>query len=123
MHAVALPDHLAQLATTAETQCPVVLDDVAQGHFLDEGNVDAASVGKVHQVQYLVLIAALEYDGIDFDALKTACDCRFDAGQYLVQVPMPGQLAKAAVLEAVQADIDKIIELYGLDIEMNGHRN
>lgn len=82
--------------------------DVSQRHFLDEGDIDTASAGEVHQVQYFILVAPLEHDRVDLDSLKALGDGGFDPGQHLVQVTVAGQLPEAAGLQAVQADVDAL---------------
>jgi hypothetical protein len=103
---VAPADDLPQFRAGAQAQGAVVLDDVAQGHFLDEGQVDAATAHEFHQLRHLVVIASLEYHRVDLDPIETRADSRVDACNDLVQVAVPGEVAKLARIQAVQADID-----------------
>ena len=72
VHAVALAYDGAQFLAAAQAQGPVVLLDAAQWHFLDKRDIDAAAVGEVHQVQYLVLIATLSMTALSLTRSKPA---------------------------------------------------
>ncbi|MCY1185766.1 hypothetical protein D9M73_265760 [compost metagenome] len=54
--------------------------DHAQGHFLDEGDVQLAVDSEAHQVVDLAVVAALEHHAVQLEVAEACGARRVDAG-------------------------------------------
>ena len=104
---VAAGDDLAHFIAGAVALAPRATH-VAQRHFLDEGDVQAAFHGVGDQVRDLVRVAAFHGHGIQFDALEAGRAGGVDAGLHLTQVAHAGDGAKALRIQAVEADVQAL---------------
>jgi hypothetical protein len=73
-------DQLPQLGAAAEAELAVVFSDGTQWHFFYKRQVDASLADEIDQVDNLVVIAALENNGIDFDALEAGLNGGINPG-------------------------------------------
>ncbi|MCY1560974.1 hypothetical protein D9M68_981760 [compost metagenome] len=86
-----LLDARAHLSAGTKGQLAPMAGDRAQGHLLDEADVQAAGDGELDQLEHLVVVAALLDHAVELDPTKARGPCGRDAGQYLVEPIAPGE--------------------------------
>ncbi|MNI32089.1 hypothetical protein D3C73_859890 [compost metagenome] len=79
--------------------------DIAQGHFLDETDVDTLVDGVLHQRRHFIEVAPLHHHAIELDPLEPRVPRRLDTVEHLIEVANAGDCTKFLRVQAVEADV------------------
>ncbi len=99
-------DALTYLVAGAEGYLALMAGHAAQRHLFDETDIQPTLDGELHQVENLVVVAALLHHAVELDAFEAGATRSLDAFEHLVEPITAGQLGETLAFERVEADIE-----------------